>query len=401
MIKQLFRSLDNRLGIRPLLSAFRLTQAEGSISPWDAPPISPGRLAILLLILLALSGLALTLFYDPSAEKAATSLKFFHEQVPFGWLIHNTHRWSALLLVAIVILHALRIWLSRAFLYPRDLNWWIGIFLLVMVLFMGITGYLLRWDTKAFVLMDLVLSSLVDVPVVGRLITTIVLGGSQLDVVPLYRGYALHIWFLPFVMVVFVVLHLLIVWRQGLSEVPQSWRRFRKRLPLKRWPDLIPGLLLLLVVLALSVITPHAGLAGSIDRSPWPHPDWLLVFYFLPFWFFKGDARAVGVIIAPSLLLAVLVLAPRLRRLWSSRIFFAVMAIAGLAMTAWLLVQTAAVGSQVPLQGCSACHRPKIIGGAPTQLSEFEIQDPDWIIFHLTDPQGSLLVPFSDPLQNP
>ncbi|MFQ5611876.1 MAG: cytochrome b N-terminal domain-containing protein [Anaerolineae bacterium] len=394
-MRSLLRRLDKRLNLQPLLITIRQTRPADYISPLAAPPISPGRLALALTGLLVLSGLGLTLFYEPTAERAASSLAYLHQNQPLGWLLHNSHRWSALLLLVFVILHALRAWLQRVYRYPRDLSWWLGLCLLSLVIILGGTGYLLRWDIKAFTLMDLVISNLSGIPLLGQLLIVLLLGGSQPDVVPLYRGYALHIWFLPLVLVLLVASHLGLVWRQGLSELPQVWRRLQPRLPLKGWWDLLPGLVLLAALVALSAVTPHEGQAGPEDRSAWPHPDWLLMFYFLPFWFFKGQVRLVGALVVPAGLLVFLALAPRLGRNGVQWALAIILAIAGLAGVGWLFAQTSAMGYQVPLQGCTACHRSTIIGGAPTQLSEFKIRDPDWLVFHLRDPRGSLLVPFS------
>jgi len=269
--------------------------------------------------------------------------------------------------------------------------------LLLLIFGLGGTGYLLRWDIKAFALMDLVISNLSDVPILGTLFVAVLLGGSEFDVVPLYRGYALHVWYLPMLLIIFVALHLGVVWRQGLLEIPSTWQRLRQKLPLDRWANMIPALLILTVLLVLSAATPLEGQAGPTDRFVWPHPDWLLLVYFLPFWFFKGESRIFGTLIIPLGMLLFLALAPRLGRTGVRRIVIVILAIVGIGGVVWLFSQTATMGYRVPLQGCNACHRPTIIGGAPSQVSEFDIRDPDWLVFHLTDPQGSLLVPFSEP----
>lgn len=401
-MNSLFRPLDKRLKLGPVLAALKQSRPAHYVSPLDAPPISPGRIALLLVIILILSGLGLTFFYNPTAERAASSLAYLHREQPLGWLIHNVHRWSALLIITFVSLHTLRVWLQRAYRYPRDLNWWLGLCLLLLVIFMGGTGYLLRWDIKAFALMDLIISNLLAAPgFSSRLLVILLLGGSELDVIPLHRGYALHVWFLPVLLISLVTLHLLIAWKQGLSQLPATWLHWQKRLPLRRWADLLPGLVLLVVVIALSSITPHEGQAGPVDRSPWPHPDWLLLIYFLPFWFFKGDTRILGAVVIPAGLLVLLILAPRLEPARLQRALIVTLAVCGVVGLLWLFGQTAAMGYQVPLQGCNACHRPTIIGGAPNQLSEFDIRDPDWLVFHLREPQDSLLVPFDTPGQAP
>jgi quinol-cytochrome oxidoreductase complex cytochrome b subunit len=332
----------------------------------------------------------------PTAERAAASLTNLHQRQPLGWLIHNVHRWSALLLFVSVILHALRVWLTRSYHYPRDLNWLIGLSLFFLVVILGGTGYLLRWDIKAFALMDLVISNLSSVPVLGPFLVTLILGGSAADTVPLNRGYALHIWFLPTSLLLVVGIHLLIVWRQGLAHRSAIWETLAGRFLFKRWTHLLPGLLLLILLLAISWLTPLDSVVDPEARSAWPHPDWLLMFYFLPFWFFKGESRVVGALLIPIVVAAGLILAPGLLRRLHQPYLLLLLATIAVAVVLLIFGQMSVMGSRVPLPGCQACHREVMIGGAPTTLSEFDIRDPDWLVFHLRDPINSLLVPFSD-----
>lgn len=396
IIENLFEMADQRLALSPVIKTVRESRPASYISPWQAPPISPGRIALLLSALLIASGLVLTLFYVPTAEDASASLANLHETQPFGWLVHNLHRWSALLLFVFIALHALRVWLTRAYRYPRDLNWLVGLLLLLLVVVLGGTGYLLRWDIKAFALMDLVIGNLSGVPVIGPFLVSVLLGGSIRDIVPLNRGYALHIWFLPIMLLLAGSLHLLIVWRQGLAHESAIWKTIAGRFPINRWTHFLPALGLLALLLLLSWVTPHDAVADPDARSTWPHPDWLLMFYFLPFWFFKGQSRIIGALLIPLALAAILVLLPRLSQPSPRLYLLPALATIAILIVIWLFVQISSMGSQLPLPGCQACHRPSMIGGAPTTLSEFDIRDPDWLVFHLRDPEGSLMVPFSD-----
>lgn len=153
---------------------------------------------------------------------------------------------------------------------------------------------------------------------------------------------------------------------------------------------------LLLIIVLLSAITPHDDLNDPLALTILPNPDWLLMFYFLPFWFFKGSARIIGVLIIPLILLLILFYVPRLEKKVSRRAGLIVLAVVGIAGAIFLVGQISYMGTQVPLQGCNACHRATIIGGAPTEMNDFVIRNPDWVIFHLQDPPASLMVPFSD-----
>lgn len=387
------RWLEIRLSILPILEAIEASQPPDHVSLREAPPFSLGRISAVLVALLVLSGFGLLLFYEPTAEGAAASLSHLHVDRPLGWLVHNTHRWSALMLLAAITLHALRAFLARAYRSPRDLNWWLGLILLLLVIAMGATGYVLRWDIKAFALLDLLVTNFTEIPIVGRSIVQVMLGGAELDRVPLYRGYAFHVWVLPLLLTTATGLHFLVAWRQGLSEQPRWWGRWKDRLPDFRWMDLLPGAALLVLVLLLAALTPHEGQAGPVDRSPWPHPDWILGLYFLPFWYLGQSANALGTLLIPGVLLAFLILIPRIAGTKTKPWILTALAALALAGVAWLFGQMSFMGYQIPSQGCTACHQPGILGGAPTTLSEFKIRDPDWLVFHLREPEESILSP--------
>lgn len=394
-MRTLAHFLDARLNLRTVLRAIRDSQPESRIPLSRAPAVSMGRFTLMLLALLLLSGVALTYYYQPTAAGASVSLETLHRERPLGWLIHNTHRWSSLLILVTAVLHLLRAWLARAFRPPRDLNWWLGLSLFMTLFVLGGTGYILRWDIKATALMDLVVSNLGDIPVVGQLLVDLFLGGSVPGVIPLYRGYALHIWALPALLILLVGLHLLIAWRQGLSTGSSAWDRLRGRFDRKLDP--LPALLLLALVLGLSFVTPHFGDAPAEFTSPWPHPDWLLMAYFMPFWFFRGEWRLVGALLVPLAVLAGLIAIPRLETRLRRGLASAIFGFVGIVGVALLLGATASMGASAPIQGCRACHQPGMLGSAPTSLSDFRTDDPDWLVLHMKQPVESILQPRPGP----
>jgi ubiquinol-cytochrome c reductase cytochrome b subunit len=387
------RWLEARLNILPILEAIKSSQPEGRNSLREAPPFSLRQISVLLIALLVVSGFGLLLFYEPTAEGAANSLSRLHVQRPLGWLVHNTHRWSALLLLAAVVLHALRVVVARAFRAPRDLNWWLGLGLLLLVIAMGATGYLLRWDIKAFALMDLIVTNFSEIPTLGPALVQALLGGAELDGIPLYRGFAFHIWVIPLLLVSVLTIHLLVAWRQGLAEQPVRWQQWKSRLPDTWFTNLLPGIGLLVVVVTLAMLTPHEGSAGPVDRSALPHPDWILGLYLLPFWYFSQSTRVLGAAIFPAVTLAFLIVLPRITNRTARPWIVTALAVVAIAGVVLLFGQISLMGYQVPSQGCTACHQPGILGGAPMTLSEFEIRDPDWLIFHLREPELSILTP--------
>ncbi|RME42574.1 MAG: hypothetical protein D6791_17415 [Chloroflexi bacterium] len=397
MNNKLYRWLDERLNLEPVARALDISAPASPDPPSLMAIFSVGRMCITLILLLIVSGIFLTLFYIPTPDQAFNSIQYLQTSIPFGWLIRGIHRWAALLLMALVILHALRVALMQAYIFPRDINWWLGIGLLILVFVFGATGYLLRWDIKAFTLMLLVEQNLAALPIIGKALVVVVLGGTELGIVPLFRGYAFHIWFLPLLLSILLGTHLLIAWRQGLAHGPHKWERSLRLSPaMRRRLRFLPGLVILALALLLAGTLPaQEPVAGPADRSPIPHPDWLFVFYFLPFWFFEGPWRPVGSLLIPAAIILLLVALPRLYsadRRTKGRI---VLIIAGILWVSWLFTQVGRMGAQVPTQGCGACHKATIVGGAPTRVSEFKQLGPDWLVDHLRDPPRSLIEPFT------
>lgn len=388
-------ALERRLHLSAALASFRQSAPEPGKRLGDAPPYSLGRLTLALVFLLFVSGFALAFYYQPTAERATASLRELQSRQPFGGWVRSTHRWSAIFLLAVVGLHALRAWWLKAFRYPRDINWWIGLVLFVLVAMLGATGYLLRWDIKAFSLMDLVITNFSPLPILGGPLIALLLGGTGEGTIPLFRGYAVHLWFLPTLLVLVAGLHVFIVARQGLSQPAVRWLAWRQRWKRLSYLSWAPGVLLLAAVLALSfLVQPAEEPMGPTRVSSWPDPDWLLLFYFLPFWFFKGSTRVIGAFVLPTIVLLFLIAAPRIDTRDTRRWVSAGLTVVGAIAVLFLIGQTARMGARVPIQGCAACHQPGILGGAPDTLSEFEIRDPDWLVFHLQEPIDSILTPF-------
>lgn len=383
------RLLLRRLRLDPVVKALRETAPPPSRHWLRAPPYSLGRLTLVVTALLLASGVVLAFFYEPTAVGAAASIQRLQSGPLLGRVARSTHRWSALVGTALVMLHGLRAWLVKAFRDPREISWWIGLSLLAILLLLGGTGYLLRWDIKAFSLMDLLVSNLRQIPVIGSLLVTLMLGGTGEDLIPLFRGYAFHIWLLPTLLVMALATHLAVIARQGLSRVDEEgwWND----IPWSRW---FPGIGLLLGVLLLAFIVPlDQPASGPEVVTPWPHPDWLMLLFFLPFWLFEGGGQIIGAVALPLAGLILLIAIPWIdggaRWGWLSLGFAAL----GILAVGFLWGQTARMGTQVPLQGCGACHTPAILGGAPETLSGIDIRDPNWLVFHLREPVRSILTP--------
>jgi quinol-cytochrome oxidoreductase complex cytochrome b subunit len=166
-----------------------------------------------------ITGILLMIYYSPSTELAYQSIKDIHYIVPTGRFIRNLHRWSAQMMVVLVIAHAVRVFLTASYKKPREFNWLIGIGLLVVTLGLSFTGYLLPWDQLAFwaatiganianspreVTEALGITQWFDP---GRFMKLLLLGADDVGQPALIRFYLLHVMILPILLAWLMALH--------------------------------------------------------------------------------------------------------------------------------------------------------------------------------------------------
>jgi quinol-cytochrome oxidoreductase complex cytochrome b subunit len=165
------------------------------------------------------TGVLLMIYYTPSTELAYQSIKDIHFTVPTGRFIRNLHRWSAQLMVATVMLHAMRVFYTASYKKPREFNWVIGMMLLVVTLGLSFTGYLLPWDQLAYwaatIGANIAASprELTDALGItawfdpGGMQKVLLLGAEEVGQPALTRFYFLHVMLLPIAVLVLLGLH--------------------------------------------------------------------------------------------------------------------------------------------------------------------------------------------------
>jgi len=175
-----------------------------------------GGLALFLLLIEILSGILLMVYYRPSPEVAYESVRFLMSRVRLGWLVRGIHKWTADLFILVVLGHLLRIYFHGAYREGRQLNWVIGVLLLLVVGAFAFTGPPLVWDQSAFWGAEAVRKVLARVPLLGPVVLDLLWGGRQLEGEALLRFYVFHVGLLPWFIIALLVGHLYLVARQGL-----------------------------------------------------------------------------------------------------------------------------------------------------------------------------------------
>ncbi|MGD2058519.1 MAG: cytochrome b N-terminal domain-containing protein [Anaerolineales bacterium] len=167
------------------------------------------------------TGILLTIYYVPSPDQAYDSVQYITTQVPMGWLIRGLHHWGASAMVLLTVLHMLRVIFYGSYKFPREVTWFTGVGLLLVVMGFGFTGYLLPWDQKAYWATTVGTRIAEVTPLVGEWILRVMRGGSELSAVTLARFFGVHVWFLPATLLALLGIHLYLIVRLGISSVPK------------------------------------------------------------------------------------------------------------------------------------------------------------------------------------
>ncbi|OBG72018.1 MULTISPECIES: cytochrome bc complex cytochrome b subunit [unclassified Mycobacterium] len=211
-----------------------------------------GEVAMYSFIVLLLTGVYLTLFFDPSMaevtyngvyqplrgvdmSKAFASALDISFEVRGGLFVRQVHHWAALIFAASIMVHLARIFFTGAFRRPREANWVIGSLLLILAMFEGYFGYSLPDDLLSGIGLRAALSSItLGMPVIGTWLHWALFGGdfpcggvgnecaTVGAIIP--RMYALHILLLPGIILALIGLHLAMVWFQKHTQFPGPGR---------------------------------------------------------------------------------------------------------------------------------------------------------------------------------
>jgi len=177
-----------------------------------------GGLTFFMFIVQVVTGIIMAFFYVPTPDHAHESVVWFQQSIPFGTIVRNVHRLGASAMVILVFLHMLRVFVHAAYRKPRELNWVVGVGLMTLVLGFGFTGYLLPWDQKAYWATNVGLNIVNTVPLVGPFIANLLRGGPALGALTLLRFYGLHVFLLPILLVVGMLLHFAMIRKQGIAR---------------------------------------------------------------------------------------------------------------------------------------------------------------------------------------
>ena len=165
-----------------------------------------GGLAFTTFLIMLASGMLLLVYYQPTPERAFSSILFLESSVRGGKYLRSLHRLTSHVLILLILLHTLRVILTGAYQRPRQLNWVIGCLLLFLALFEAYTGYLLPFDQLAFWATQTGMELLTVLPL-GTFLRSLLVPDGVGEPLSLLRFYALHIAIIPLSLLLLSFLH--------------------------------------------------------------------------------------------------------------------------------------------------------------------------------------------------
>jgi menaquinol-cytochrome c reductase cytochrome b subunit len=181
-----------------------------------------GGMVFTLIVLQILTGIFLALYYVPDAAgspaAAWTSVNYIMKSVYLGWLIRGVHFWGSNLLVVMIVLHMARVFWTGSYRAPRELNWMVGVIMLICVLAFALTGYLLPWDSKAYWASSVTIQVMGLAPILGGVVRDVVTGGPTLGTDTLQRFFTVHVFILPALITLLMYVHFRLIRQHGISE---------------------------------------------------------------------------------------------------------------------------------------------------------------------------------------
>ncbi|MCX7405638.1 MAG: cytochrome b N-terminal domain-containing protein [Planctomycetia bacterium] len=331
LLGQLADFFDDRTGYRKLVNELLFERVPGG-ARWR---YVWGSTLVFAFMTQAITGLVLWSSYSAGAQSAWESVFFIQHEMTGGWLLRGIHHVMAQAMVVLLALHLMQVVIDGAYRAPREVNFWLGLVLMMLVLGMALTGYLLPWDQKGYWATRVATNLAGLVPLLGPSIQQVIIGGPDYGHHTLTRFFAIHAGFLPATLVIMLVVHLSLFRKHGLcarQPIVRSDEMF--------WPDqvlkdavaclavmaVVLGVILLPALQAMLAGRPivpgdlGAELGAPADPSqPYAaaRPEWYFLFLFQFLKVFEGwgaSGEFLGAIVVPGVVMAMMFLMPIIGR---------------------------------------------------------------------------------------
>lgn len=220
MIRKVYDWIDTRLDLTPLWRDVADHEVPEHVNPahhFSAFVYCFGGLTFFIVVIQILSGMFLSMYYTPDIVNAYQSVRYLQNEVAFGYIVRGMHHWGASVVIVMLFLHTLRVFFTGAYKKPREMNWVVGVLIFGVMIGLGFTGYLLPWDNKAYFATKVGVEIASNVPLIGGFIKSFLVGGEVVGAETLTRFFAIHVFFLPGLLLALLAVHFIIIRKQGIS----------------------------------------------------------------------------------------------------------------------------------------------------------------------------------------
>ena len=305
--------LDDRTGVRQLVQEALYERVPGG-ARWR---YVWGSTLVVAFLTQLVTGVFLWMAYSPSTQTAWESVFYIQFEMTGGWLLRGIHHFMAQAMVVLLALHLVQVVWDGAYRAPRELNFVLGMVLMLIVMGLSLTGYLLPWDQKGYWATNVSTELASQAPLAGAAIKKLAVGGSHYGHQTLTRFFALHAGVLPGLLILVLTLHVALFRRHGLHAKDPARAPDAMFWPDQLLKDTVASLGVLLAVIVLTLQFGGADLAAPADpANPYnaARPEWYFLFLFQFLKWFPGEAEVWGAFIIPGLVVTVMFLMPWIGR---------------------------------------------------------------------------------------
>lgn len=318
-MKALLEWFDHRTGIKDLMREALYERVPGG-ARWR---YVWGSTLVFTFVLQVITGFMLWAAYSPSTRTAWESVFYIQNEMTFGYLVRGIHHFAAQAMVVLMAIHLVQVVIDGAYKAPREMNFWLGIVLMQIVLGLALTGYLLPWDQKGYYATQVTTNIMSNTPGVGEQVQTLAQGGKDYGHLTLTRFFAMHAGILPALLVGFLALHLFLFRRHGLTVHDVNHAPETTFWPDQVLKDAIACLIVLAVVLLLAFfrgaeLSAPADPATKFDAA---RPEWyfLFLFEFLHIPAINRLGVTIGAIVIPGIIMGLVTLMPLIHKFFGER----------------------------------------------------------------------------------
>ena len=273
-----------------------------------------GSTLVFTFTLQVITGFMLWSAYSPSTRTAWESVYYIQHEMFLGHIIRGLHHYAAQAMVVLMAIHLVQVIIDGAYKAPREMNFWLGIVLMMIVLGLSLTGYLLPWDQKGYYATQVTTNIISATPAVGREVQVLAQGGSDYGHLTLTRFFAMHAGILPTMLVGFLALHIYVFRRHGLTVHDPKHAPETTFWPDQVLKDAVACLAVLAVVLMLAMfrVAEMSAPADPAVNFSAARPEWyfLFLFRFLRFHAVESLGLTFGAIVVPGIIMGIIAVMP-------------------------------------------------------------------------------------------